>query len=33
MQLCISFLEKIDWNGRLDITDHSLKNLLIYVHE
>ena len=29
----MSVLERTDWNGGLDITDYSLVNLLIYVHE
>ena len=29
----MSFLERTDRNGGLDITDFSLVNLLIYVHE
>ena len=29
----MSFLERTDWNGGLNITDYSLVNLLIYVHE
>ena len=33
LQLCMSFLERTDWNGGLIITDYSLVNLLIYVHE